>query len=92
MSDILSGIEIQVLRANRWHIRKPRKNGNVVCVQDVFAFRAGATVSLTVVAVPGGEWSLTIARKDGQGQPFGKSGDPADIASDAIAYAHHLSR
>jgi hypothetical protein len=86
---IMSDIMFQVLKANGFKITAPRKDGSRKASAEAYALGSGVTVKFTLTAPAEGPWNLVVTNTT-TGRTAGKSGDPAEIASDAVAYAHKV--
>ena len=86
MSDLMFG----VLRANGFKVTATRKDGSRTARTTAVALTSGVEVTFVLEAPAVGDWTLTGTRGD-TGQTFTRSNTPAEIASDAVAYAHRVN-
>jgi hypothetical protein len=82
-------IELMMMRANGWTVSRPRADGSVRARRDAVALARGITVTFEVIAPTEGDWTVTF--RSSNRFHHEQTGPGADIASDAIAWAHRVA-
>ena len=78
-----------MMRANGRTISRPGADGAVRATRQAMALAAGVTVEFEVTAPAEGDWTVRFASSNGLRHE--RSGPRADIASDALAWAHRVA-
>jgi hypothetical protein len=78
-----------MMRANGWTISRPGTDGAVRATRQAMALAAGVTVEFEVTAPAEGDWTVRFASSNGFCHE--QTGPRADIASDAIGWAHRVA-
>jgi hypothetical protein len=82
-------VEFMIMRENGWTVERPDAQGRVRATRRAVALARGVTVEFEVIAPPGGQWTVRFVSSNGYRHEA--SGPRADIASDAIAWAHRVA-
>ena len=78
-----------VMRENGWTINPADADGAVRATHAAMALAAGVKVDFEVSAPVEGDWTVRFVSSNGYRHE--RSGPRADIASDAIAWAHRVA-
>jgi hypothetical protein len=78
------------MRANGFKVTEPRKDGARTATRSVFGLTSGVTVDFVVTAPASGDWTLVVTASTGKSAT--KIDTAAEIASDAVSYAHTFAK